>query len=95
MGNAEVRQTFRVPKIGIICGSYVQQGIIRRNDKIRVTRNGVIIHEGTISSLKRFKDDAKEVSVGQECGIGIDNFDDIKVGDILEDFVMIATERKL
>jgi translation initiation factor IF-2 len=94
-GTAEVREVFRIPKIGLICGSYVQQGTIQRGGNVRISRSGIVIHEGTISSLKRFKDDTKEVSSGLECGIGIENFNDIKVGDMIETYKMIATERKL
>jgi translation initiation factor IF-2 len=92
---AEVRQTFRIPRIGLICGSYVKQGQIRRGDIVRISRDGVIVHEGAISSLKRFKEDIKEVTSGLECGIGIEGFNDIKVGDMIEAHELIATERKL
>lgn len=84
IGRAEVRQTFHVPKIGTIAGSYVLDGRIERNAKVRVLRDQVVIYDGKLNSLKRFKDDAKEVKAGFECGIGIENFNDIKVGDILE-----------
>ncbi len=95
VGMAEVRQTFRIPRIGLICGSYVQQGQIRRGDIVRISRDGVIVHEGAISSLKRFKEDVKEVTSGLECGIGVEGFNDIKVGDMIEAHEVIATERKL
>ncbi len=95
IGNVEVRQPFRVPKIGVISGSYVQQGVVKAGSKVRVSRNGIVIHDGTISSLKRFKDDVKEVAAGYECGIGIENFDDIKEGDQFEVYELVATERKL
>jgi translation initiation factor IF-2 len=84
LGRAEVRQTFQVPKIGMIAGSYVLDGRIERNAKVRVLREQVIVYDGKLNSLKRFKDDAKEVKAGFECGIGIENFNDLKVGDILE-----------
>jgi translation initiation factor IF-2 len=84
LGRAEVRQTFQVPKIGMIAGSYVLDGRIERNAKVRVLRDQVIVYDGKLNSLKRFKDDAKEVKAGFECGIGIENFNDLKVGDILE-----------
>ena len=88
LGHAEVRQTIRVPNIGTIAGSYVQDGKITRAAQIRVVRDGVVIFEDKISSLRRFKDDVKEVAESYECGIGLDKFNDIKVGDILEAFVM-------
>ena len=88
LGHAEVRQTIHVPNVGTIAGSYVQDGKVSRNAQIRVVRDGVVIFEDKISSLKRFKDDAKEVAQGFECGIGLDRFNDIKEGDILEAFVM-------
>ena len=88
LGHAEVRQTIRVPNVGTIAGSYVQSGKITRAAQIRVVRDGVVIFEDKISSLKRFKDDVKEVAESYECGIGLDKFNDIKVGDILEAFIM-------
>ncbi len=84
IGRAEVRQTFHVPKIGMIAGCSVLDGRVERNAKARVLRDNVIVYDGKISSLKRFKDDVKEVKAGFECGIGIENFNDLKVGDILE-----------
>ncbi|MCD8180300.1 MAG: translation initiation factor IF-2 [Firmicutes bacterium] len=93
LGYAEVRQTFKVSNVGTIAGCYVTQGKIQRNAEIRVVRNGIIIHEGKINSLKRFKDDAKEVAENFECGIGIESFNDIKEGDTLECFVMEEIER--
>jgi translation initiation factor IF-2 len=84
MGSAEVREVFQIPKVGAIAGSYVTDGKFQRGQKIRVVRDGVQIYDGKNSSLRRFKDDAKEVQSGYECGIGVENFNDIKVGDILE-----------
>jgi translation initiation factor IF-2 len=84
LGSAEVRELFRVPKAGVIAGSYVLEGTVRRNSRVRVVRDQVPIYEGVISSLKRFKEDAREVQTGFECGIGVENFDDLRVGDILE-----------
>ncbi|MGD9875656.1 translation initiation factor IF-2 [Desulfococcus sp.] len=84
LGMAETREVFFVPKVGAIAGCYVTSGSIKRGQRIRLVRDGVIIHEGKISSLKRFKDDAKEVQSGYECGIGIEGYNDIKVGDIIE-----------
>jgi translation initiation factor IF-2 len=88
LGMAEVRQTFHVPKVGTIAGCYVTDGKIERGRKIRLVRDGVIIHEGTISSLKRYKDDMKEVRSGYECGIGVERYNDIKVGDVIECFYL-------
>ncbi|MCH5212925.1 MAG: translation initiation factor IF-2 [Oscillospiraceae bacterium] len=93
LGYAEVRQTFRVPNVGMIAGSYVRQGKITRSASVRVVRDGIIIHEGKVSSLKRFKDDAKEVAEKFECGLGIENFNDIKEGDTIECFEMQEIER--
>ncbi len=84
MGEAEVRQTFRVPRLGVIAGSYVKSGVIRRNAKARLIRDGVVVYDGKIASLRRFKDDVSEVRDGFECGIGIENFQDIKEGDLIE-----------
>lgn len=95
VGTVEVRQTFRVPRAGVISGSYVQQGRIRRGDRIRISRDGMVVHEGAVISLRRFKDDAREVAAGLECGVGIENFDDVKVGDLIEAYELVETERKL
>lgn len=83
-GRAEVRQVFRIPKVGLIAGCQVTDGKIPRSANVRVVRNGVVVHEGRLASLKRFKDDAKEVAQGFECGIGIEGFNDIKELDIIE-----------
>ena len=88
LGRVEVRETFKISSIGTIAGSYVLSGKVTRNSKIRVVRDGIVIAEDTIASLKRFKDDVKEVSAGYECGIGLDKFNDIKVGDILEAYIV-------
>ena len=87
LGSAEVRNVFRVPKVGVIAGSYITDGKITRSAEVRLLRDNVVIYEGKIASLKRFKDDASEVTRGYECGIGIQNFNDLKVGDIIEAFV--------
>jgi translation initiation factor IF-2 len=84
IGTAEVREVFQIPKVGAIAGSYVTDGKIERGQSIRVVRDGVVLYEGKNSSLRRFKDDVKDVQAGYECGIGVENFNDIKVGDILE-----------
>ena len=93
LGYADVRQTFRVPNVGMVAGCYVRQGKISRNAQVRVVRDGIIIHEGKIVSLKRFKDDAKEVTEKFECGIGIENFNDIKEEDTIECFEMQEISR--
>lgn len=93
IGRAEVRATFKVPNSGMVAGMYVQQGKITRNSNIRLLRNDVVIHEGEISSLKRFKDDAREIATGYEGGLGIKNFNDIKEGDILEAYIFKEVER--
>ena len=95
IGSAEVRETFQVPKVGTIAGCYVIDGKVSRNAKVRVLRDGVVIYTGQIGSLKRFKEDAREVASGYECGIGIDNYNDVKVGDILEAFIMKEVEASL
>ncbi|MBQ8415989.1 MAG: translation initiation factor IF-2, partial [Clostridia bacterium] len=92
LGHAEVRQTIHVPNVGTIAGCYIQDGKVTRSAQIRVVRDGIVIFEDKISSLKRFKDDAREVASGYECGVGLDKFNDIKVGDILEAFVMEQVE---
>ncbi|ASV65916.1 translation initiation factor IF-2 [Cytobacillus sp. FSL W7-1323] len=94
IGQAEVRQTFKVSKIGTIAGSYVTEGKITRDSGIRLIRDGVVIFEGEIDALKRFKDDAKEVATNYECGITIKNYNDVKEGDIIEAYIMQEIERK-
>lgn len=93
LGHAEVRQTIRVPNVGTVAGSYVQDGYIARNAQIRVVRDGIVVFEDKISSLRRFKDDVKDVQQGYECGIGLEKFNDIKEGDILEAFIMEEVAR--
>jgi translation initiation factor IF-2 len=94
-GRAEVREIFRVPKVGAIAGSFVLDGKITRSSNLRLIRDGAVVYEGHIVSLRRFKEDAKEVVAGFECGIGIDGFNDIKVMDIIETYVKEQIERKL
>jgi translation initiation factor IF-2 len=94
-GYAEVRDTFSVPDVGTVAGCYVTDGTVDRNHRIRVVRDGVVIYEGDISSLKRFDDDVKEVQNGYECGLSIENFDDVKVDDELESYVVVEEKRKL
>ena len=88
IGHAEVRQVYKVSKIGTIAGCYVLDGKLQRNAKVRIVRDGIIIHEGELASLKRFKDDVKEVAAGYECGLSVEKFNDIREGDQLEAFVM-------
>jgi translation initiation factor IF-2 len=95
VGTAEVREAFNISKVGTIAGCFVQSGIIKRNSKIRVIRDGIVIHEGTLGSLKRFKDDVKEVKNNYECGLNVDKFNDIKEGDIIEAFEEVEVARKL
>ncbi len=95
IGTVEVREVFRISKIGAIAGCYVQDGMIKRNSKVRVLRNNVIIHTGELDSLKRFKDDVKEVKNNFECGLSLKNFNDIEVGDILEIYEIVEVARTL
>lgn len=95
IGQAEVRAVFKVPKVGKVAGCFVTQGRITRNAKVRLVRQGVIIYDGTISSLKRFKDDVTEVKAGFECGIGLDGFQDIKEGDIIEAYQIVEKPRQV
>jgi translation initiation factor IF-2 len=95
LGRAEVRNTFKIPKVGVIAGCGVVDGRITRNAEIRLLRDNVVILEGKISSLKRFKDDASEVRAGFECGIGIDRFNDVKIGDVIEAFMMEKVAARL
>ncbi|MDD8016743.1 MAG: translation initiation factor IF-2 [Bacteroidota bacterium] len=91
----EVRDIFKVPKVGLVAGCFVTDGKIVRNNKVRLLRDGVSIFEGTLASLRRFKDDVKEVEKGFECGIGLENFNDVKVGDVIEAYKLVETKRKL
>ena len=93
LGTAEVRQTFRVPRIGVVAGSYVTSGEIARGAKARLVRDGVVVYDGRIGSLRRFKDDARTVAAGYECGIGLDNFQDVKEGDQIEAYEMVEIPR--
>jgi translation initiation factor IF-2 len=96
IGRAEVRQTFQVSRLGTIAGSYVTDGVISRtSDGVRVIRDDMVVYEGKISTLKRFKEDAKEVQTGYECGIMVENFNDIKIGDVLENFIIEKVAAKL
>ena len=95
LGEAEVRQLFKVAKVGTIAGSFVRSGIIPRTGRVRVVRSGVEVYDGTLASLKRFKDDVREVREGFECGIGVENFNDIKVGDLIESYRIEEIARSL
>ena len=93
IGNAEVRQTFRISNVGTIAGAYVIYGKLERNAGVRVIRDNVVVHEGKLASLKRYKDDAKEVTKGYECGIQIEKYNDIKEGDIIEAYILEEIKR--
>jgi len=95
IGSVEVRDVIKVPKIGSIAGSYVLQGVIKRSSTVHVIREGIVVHSGKLASLRRFKDDVKEVATGFECGIGIDNFADVRIGDQLEVIEFVEVARKL
>jgi len=95
VGEAEVRETFKVPKIGVIAGCFVRSGLMNRQGRVRVVRDGVEVYDGTIGSLRRFKDDVKEVKEGYECGIGVENYNDLKVGDVIEIYRTESVARTL
>ncbi len=94
-GNAEIRETFKISKIGTIAGCMVTSGKIYRNSGVRLIRDGVVVYTGELASLKRFKDDVKEVSKGYDCGMQIKNYNDIKEGDIIEAYQEVAVKKKL
>jgi len=94
-GNIEIREIFKIPKVGTVAGCMVLDGKVTRNTKIRVVRDGIVVHTGDLSSLKRFKDDVKEVTTGYECGLSIANFNNINIGDIIEGFEQVAVKRTL
>jgi translation initiation factor IF-2 len=95
VASIDIRETFKVPNIGTIAGCYVTEGKINRNTKVRLIRDGIVIYDGVISSLKRFKDDVREVAAGYECGIGIHNYNDLRVKDVIEGYEITETKRKL
>lgn len=95
LATVEVRETFKVPKIGTVAGCYVLDGKVVRNNKVRLLRDGFVVFDGSINALKRFKDDVREVEQGFECGMSLENFNDIKVGDIIESYIIVETKRKL
>ncbi|RYF69126.1 MAG: translation initiation factor IF-2, partial [Cytophagaceae bacterium] len=94
-GNIEVREVFKISKIGTVAGCYVTDGAVKRNHKIRIIRDFIVIHTGEISALKRYKDDVNEVRTGYECGLSIKGFNDIEVGDVIEGFEMKEVKRTL
>jgi translation initiation factor IF-2 len=94
-GAAEVRQLFKVPRVGTIAGSYVTDGTIKRGSKVRIVRDQVLVYEGTVTSLRRFKDDAREVQTGFECGIGVEGFNDLKVGDVFQTYEIEEIRQRL
>jgi translation initiation factor IF-2 len=93
LGEAEVRALFRISRLGVIAGCYVTNGVVRRNARVRVVREGTVVYETTIASLKRFKDDVREVQAGFECGIQLEGFNDVKEGDVLEFYETREVER--
>ena len=93
-GQAIVRETYTVSKLGTIAGSYVLEGVVKRTSSVRLIRDNIVIYEGELASLKRFKDDAKEVKLGFECGIMIEGYNDIKVDDIIEAYEMVEIKSK-
>jgi len=95
VGNIEIREIFKIPKVGTVAGCMVLDGKISRNTKVRVVRDGIVQYSGELGSLKRFKDDVKDVSAGYECGLSVQNFNDIRVGDIIEGYEQVAVKRTL
>jgi len=95
IATVDIRETFKVPGVGTIAGCYVTEGKISRNSKIRLIRDGIVIFNGSLSSLKRFKDDVREVAAGYECGMGVNNYNDVRVGDVIEAYEITETKRKL
>jgi translation initiation factor IF-2 len=94
-GTAEIRETFKITKVGTVAGCFVKEGKLLRSSKVRIIRDGIVIHTGELGTLKRFKDDVKEVTNGYECGLNINNFNDIKVGDLVEGFTEFEVKKKL
>ena len=93
--NVEIREVFKISKVGAVAGCHVTDGKISRKDKIRLLREGIVMYTGTLSSLKHYKDDAKDVPAGKECGITIENFNDMKVGDVIEGYEEIEVKKKI
>ncbi len=95
IGLVDIRQVYRISKVGAVAGCYVLEGVVKRNSQVRMLRDNVVIHSGEIESLKRFKDDAREVKAGFECGLSLKGYDDIKVGDQLEVYEVVEVARTL
>ena len=91
----EIREVFKITKVGTVAGCYVREGKITRNTKVRIIRDGIVIYSGELGSLKRFKEDVKEVTSGYECGLNITNFNDIKEGDVIEGYQEVEVKKKL
>jgi len=94
-GNVEIRETYKISRVGTIAGCMVMDGKITRNSMIRIVREGVVVYTGTLASLKRFKDDVKEVTKGYDCGLQIKDYNDIKIGDTIEAYIEVAVKKKL
>ena len=95
VGTAEVRETFKISKVGTVAGCFVLDGKIKRTNKVRVIRDGIVVYTGDLGTLKRFKDDVKEVTHGYECGLNVEKFNDIKVGDHIEAFELVEVKQTL
>ena len=94
-GNVEIRETYKISRVGTIAGCMVMDGKITRNSMVRIVREGVVVYTGALASLKRFKDDVKEVTKGYDCGLQIKDYNDIKIGDIIEAYIEVAVKKKL
>ena len=94
-GNVEIRETYKISRVGTIAGCMVMDGKITRNSMVRIVREGVVVYTGSLASLKRFKDDVKEVTKGYDCGLQIKDYNDIKIGDTIEAYIEIAVKKKL
>ncbi len=94
-GSAEVQEVFKITKVGTVAGCLVREGKLKRGNKVRLIRDGIVVYTGDLASLKRFKEDVKEVSTGYECGLNIQNYNDIKVGDMIEGFEQVEVQRTL
>jgi len=95
IGNAEIREVFNITKVGKVAGCYIKDGVVRRGAGVRLLRDDVVIHEGKLKTLKRFKDEVREVTQGYECGMAFENYDDIRQGDVIECFEVIEEVRAL
>ena len=95
LGNAEIREVFNITKVGKVAGCMVVEGVVKRGAKVRLLRDNVVIHEGKLKTLKRFKDEVREVQVGQECGMAFENYEDVREGDVIEIFETETVERQL